>query len=131
MEVRETYIEIMDFLAACGGAYAQHDTQTCRDVIDAILDDRYRVTRDSSGAILTVSTWWMIRPEDMDLVKNGGHPADISGGTIVYVADHAGKGGYPDLIRFLRTLASEACWHHRYKQPGQFRHYPKKEGPNA
>ena len=131
--VRDLYLEITEFLSASGGSYACIDTDTYRDLIDAILDGRCRVTRDDSGGITSATTWWMIHEADLDLVKNGGKPVDLSGGTIVYVADHAGAGCYPELIRFIRTNIGKrgVCWHHRYKHPVQFRYYPKKEGLNA
>lgn len=131
--LKETYIEITDFLSNSGGSYANIDTLTYRDIVDAIIDDRFRVIRDGSGGITTVTTWWMIHEADLDLVKNGGRPDDLSNGSIVYIADHAGSGSYPDLIRFIRSTIGRkgVCWHHRYKHPGMFRYYPKKEGVNA
>lgn len=112
----------MGFLAESGGAYAQHDTGTCRDIIDALFDNRFRITRHPDGTIKSVTTWWMIHEKDMDEVARGGKPADISTGPIVYVADHAGP-GITKMISFFRTISDWGCWHHRYKQPEQFRQY--------
>ena len=133
LKVRELYVEVVDFLSKSGGAYQKMDSTTYHDIIDAILENRYRVSRNSDGNISAFTAWWMIYEADIELVKNGGRPADISTGSVVYVADHAGTGAYPDLIRFIRSTIGRrgVCWHHRYKQPGQFRYFPKKVGANA
>jgi hypothetical protein len=131
--VRKLYLEITEFLSTSGGSYTSIDTSTYRDIIDAILDERYRVVRDDSGRITSVTTWWMIHETDIELVKNGGRPKDLSSGAVVYISDHAGCGGYPGLIRFIRSNICKrgACWHHRYKHPALFRYYPQKRGAHA
>lgn len=80
-----------------------------------------------------MTTWWMINEADIDLVKNGGRPKDVNAGTIVYIADHAGQGAYPGLVKYLRDTVGEidSCWHHRYKHPGQFRYRHRKEDRNV
>lgn len=129
-QIKALFVEIVDFLAASEGAYKRIDGDTYRDIIDALLAGRYRIIRDSAGSVITFTTWWLIHERDIGLVKGGNRPGDIDGGTIVYVADHAGKGGYPELIRFIRSTIGKkgVCWHHRYKQPEQFRYYPDKKG---
>ena len=131
--IKELYLEITEFLSRSGGSYTSIDTATYRDIIDALLDKRYRITRDESGNITAFTSWWMIHESDIDAVIHGGRPDDLSTGTIVYVADHAGPSGYPELIRFIRTTIGKkgVCWHHRYKQPSQFRHFPEKRGTHV
>ena len=133
MDVRSLYLEIMDFLNNQGGTYAHIDTDTYRDIIDAIFDGRCRIDRDECGSIIAFTTWWMIRESDIQLVSAGGRPDDISSGTVVYVADHAGKGAYPELIRFIKSNIGVrgVCWHHRWKRPELFKYYPGKEGDHA
>ncbi|CAB4211884.1 hypothetical protein UFOVP1419_43 [uncultured Caudovirales phage] len=130
--VKELYLEITEFCAGCGGTYTNMDTATYRDLLDALFDGRYRITRDDAGQIVTVSTWWLIHPDDIELVRQGGRPHDISSGSVVYVADHCG-GGLPGLIRFIREEIGRrgVCWHHKYKSPGRFRYYPEKRGYNV
>jgi hypothetical protein len=131
--LKKLYLEITAFLSRSGGSYRQIDTATYRDLIDALLDDRCRVVRDGTGDICGVTTWWMVHERDLDTVKYGYKPEDITTGSIVYVADHAGKQQYPALIRFIRTTIGKkgVCWHHKFKHPNQFRYYPHKEGSNA
>lgn len=126
-------MDVMAFLSEADGAYRVIDAETTRDIIDALFDGRYRVVRSESGLLVGFTSWWMIRESDIDTVKAGHRPLDISGGSIVYIADHAGVGCYPDLIRFIRTVIGKkgVCWHHKFKHPRQFRYYPKKEGINA
>jgi hemolysin-activating ACP:hemolysin acyltransferase len=133
MQIRDTYLEVVDFLSKSGGAYQQFDTATYRDIIDSILDNRFRIVRDDTGAIIAFTSWWMIHERDIELVKSGNRPTDVTRGTVVYVADHAGQGAIFELIRFVRATIGKkgVCWHHRYKQPGQFRYYPKEEGANV
>jgi hypothetical protein len=127
-ELRSTYIDVVAFLDSLGGTYRSIDHATLRDIIDALVAGRFRIVRNSAGEIESFTSWWLVHKEDLALVQCGGRPDDIDHGAIVYVADHAGVGAYPDLIRFLKTISDKGCWHHRYKQPGNFRHYPKKDG---
>lgn len=132
-QVKALYLEITEFWHGFKGPYAQIDVATYRDLIDAIIDGRCRVTRDASGLITSASTWWMIWPDDVELVKKGGRPDDINGGSVVYVADHCGSGGLAELIRFIRVEIGKkgVCWHHKYKTPERFRYYPDKVGHNV
>lgn len=126
MDIRETYIEVMNFLAASGGSYTNHDTQTCRDIIDAIINKQCRIVRDQDGHIVTFTSWWMIHEIDLERVKNGFRPRDIFTGNIAYISDHAGAGAYPEMIRFIKSFTDWGCWHHRYKHPDRFRQYKKR-----
>lgn len=131
---REEYMEVIDFMITSGGSYSMLDSNTCDDIIVAMNSGRYRVTRnDSGGAIKSFTSWWFIHIDDLEIVKQGNRPADISTGSIVYIADHCGVGSYPSLIRFLRNDKMSVgkrgvCWHSRYKQPDTFIYMPNKEG---
>ena len=127
---RDLYIEVMAFLSNSGGTYRNLDNDTCRDVIDALFENQYRLVRDASGNIASFTTWWMIHDADLEMVKNGQRPKDTTGGNIVYVADHAGKGSYPALINYLRDRLGEidCYWHHRFKHPDKFRYRPSRMG---
>lgn len=128
MVEREFYMGIMDFLDSSKGAYSTLDNFTCRDILEALDDGRYRLTTDG-GRITSFSTWWMVHETDLESVKNGIKPADVSTGNICYVADHAGRCSRMGLVKFIREeVAPRACWHHRYKDPKQFRTYSEKEG---
>jgi hypothetical protein len=130
MITQELYAEIVDFMYHSGGAYRSMDTATYRDVIDALFDGRYRVTR-SDGDITSFTTWWLIHEADINIVREGGKPDDISSGNIVYIADHAGADSCHELIRFIKTFTDHGCWHHRYKHPKQFRQYKKRGNAHA
>lgn len=131
MQIRATYIEVTDFIARSGGTYLRLDVETCRDIIDALIEGRYRITRDTDNSITSFTAWWRIYAKDIELVKSGGRPSDLSNGDIIYIADHAGYSSCRDLLRFIRTITDQGCWHHRYKQPGQFRFYRKREVVNV
>lgn len=126
-------MEITDFLHKSGGTYQNIDTGTYRDIIDALFDDRYRVARDDDGNITGFTSWWMIHERDLEVVKNGGRPKDISAGSIIYVADHAGTNSVTGLIKFLRATFGnvDCCFHHKFKHPTQFRYRPKTEAHSA
>jgi hypothetical protein len=132
MAERELYMEIVGFLVSSGGTYQYLDDFTCREVLSALDDGRFRLVRDGSGVIKSFSVWWMIHAEDLEAVKQGGRPADVRTGSIVYIADHAGRGTYTGLMKFIRaTIAKKGvCWHHRKRLPELFRYYPNKEGVN-
>lgn len=127
---RDVYMEIVDFLISSGGAYRSLDSGTCRDLIDSLSNGQHRIVRDHAGELISFTSWWMIREEDLEIVKQGERPADITGGNIVYIADHAG--GYHRIISFLRDTVGniDSCWHHRFKDPAQFR-FRRKERTNG
>jgi len=129
MVYKDLYMEIMVFLGASGGAYQNIDIDTYRDIIDALFDGRYRVTRDDNGNLISFTSWWMIHEADVEAVKNGGRPKDISTGPIFYVADHAGIGTVAGLIQYLRITFGnrDCCFHHKFKHPSQFRYRRKTE----
>lgn len=120
---KDLYIEVANYLALSGGTYRCLDSQTCRDVIDALHDGCYRIVRDAEGNIISFTSWWMISEPDIELVKNGGKPNDTKTGDIVYIADHAGACSMKPLTEFVRDRG--VCWHNRYKQPGRFRYFPR------
>ena len=130
---RDLYMEIVDFLVSSGGAYRLLDSGTCQEVIAALDSGRYRLIRNEQGGIASFTTWWMIHEADLELVRDCGRPADVSSGSIVYIAEHAGVGAYPDLIRFLRAEVAQkgVCWNDHFWRPELFRYFPKKEGQNV
>ena len=126
MDYKALYIEATAFLHASGGSYRDIDTATYRDIIDALFDGRYRVTRNNDGELTSFTTWWMIHEYDIELVKNGGKPNDVNAGSVVYIADHAGVCSTTTMIKFIKSMTDWGCWHHRYKQPSQFRQYKQR-----
>jgi len=120
------YMEVTSFFAENGGAYQKIDDYTYRDILEAIIDGRITVTRDSDNNITSATTFWRVHEDNLETLANGTKPLDVSSGDIVYIADHAGVGSYPKMIRFIKSMTDCGCWHHRYKAADQFRIYRKK-----
>lgn len=126
--VREIYFEVMDFITSCGGSYRNLHSSTCLNIIDALAHNRYLLHRED-GRLKRALFWWMVRPEDLETVKQGIPPDDRDSGSIVYFCEAAGVDGSRGLARAVREMKdrypadTDACWHNHWTAPDRFVYY--------
>ena len=120
--LKKLYTDVTNFLNQQGGAYSSIDTDTYRDLIDALIEGRYRLVQ-SAGCIESFTSWWMVSEEDVGMVKSGGRPENVLDGDVCYIADQGGPCSRKDIALFVGDKAKAFCWHHRYKHEKQFRIY--------
>jgi hypothetical protein len=121
--LKRLYLTMLRFFKDSGGAYMCLDAFTSHDLLESLFDGRVIIVRDATGNIVSITNIWKIHEADLDAVAQGDKPNDVSTGNIVYIADHAGRGGYPAMIRKLKNEFAVGCWHHKQKSAEHFRIY--------
>ena len=96
--------DIMAFLAACGGVYAEYSRIVEERVINSLASGQYLMTRDGQGHINHYLCYWKIHPEDVPDVLDGGTPADIYTGSILFVAEHGNISGMSGMRQAIKEL---------------------------
>jgi hypothetical protein len=118
--VRQLCSEICDFLATCGGPYQRVTATLQKSTIDALVSGQY-VIKKEAGQILYFASFWRIRPEDLEEVRQLRRPANITTGPFAYIVEAGSMVGLQEMIQELHRLnpgVTVAYWHrgNRLKQ---------------
>lgn len=127
----ELYIEILEFLNKCGGAYKTIDKDTAGDLVDCLFRGQCYLKRNEAGEIVTFCDYWLVDPKDLEEIRAGRKPAVKSFGSVFFVVDCGnldGAKGLSSMIRCLRKRVNTkgVAWNSR--EFGQFRYYPRQRG---
>lgn len=124
---------VCDFLVSCGGPYANGVSDEVRFNIGFAYGSELYVMKEKDGRILYFVSWWLVKPNDVESVKQHVRPIDITTGNVVYITDMGntiGKRGMAEIIKELRRRnphAKGVFWH-RPAKGNKVCDYPSQKG---
>lgn len=127
-DVLEIGEEICSFLVSCGGPYATLTNEVIKNVYWSLGTGHYVWEPDQYFAC-----YWKIDPADVESVKQRVKPADVTHGTVMYVAEAASKVGLSAMIKRLRKQAGGMhglFWHRPVKHDKVYE-FPSQRGEEA
>lgn len=99
--------EIISFLLDCGGVYKQETSYLQEIILTSIANGQYILYRDGNGNISHWLCYWKINSEDLEDIAEI-RPADITTGTVLYIAEHGNKEGRKGMTKIIKELRHRA-----------------------
>lgn len=128
-EADNLLIEIIDFLVSCGRY--REDGELQATILECLALDQYIVHRFADGTMALFVCYWMVGQDELEALEKGYRPAQVSGGTLMHLAEHGNKSGRAGTIRMTKELRRKeprlvgVSWRHKGEQ---FRHFPRQRG---
>lgn len=124
---------ICDFMLRRGGAYATISPELEYNIYHSLGTGNYVVGQDSGGQITYFACFWRIRPEDVENVKRRIKPADVTTGSVMYVAEAASSVGMRAVIEALREkgVGMKGVFWHRPARKDRVFHSPSQGGSDG
>ena len=98
---------ICTFLVSCGGPYTEVTGWLQRRVLDGLASGQYAL-KESGGEIVYFASFWRIRPEDLETVKQFEQPENITAGPVLYIVEAGSKQETAEMMRALRRMNFDA-----------------------
>lgn len=128
--IRSLYDEIVAFMIDRG---VQMERGTYFELADSLFENRYWLERDHAG-VVAFCNFWRVPARDIELVRKGERPRDVTRGDVLFIVDYASRGGVPAIWRMVRNLRARSAGmqgvilFHRHTGQENFRYFPRQKG---
>jgi hypothetical protein len=117
-EADKLHWEILRFLWSCPNKGAEHPYRlkhlrpVQENIIESIATGQYIILRDESGQIEHFISYWRVREEDIEDIRQGIKPVVRWEGDKLYICEHGNKGGRWSLTKMIGEIKKVAAGNH-------------------